>query len=99
MPPHPSSPHAGQTLETSATTRDRLSPPSACGTARRQASTDERPVPHHGQFWPSVDSAVDAGLPRGLAGVSGSTLVVNFAGSHAAVREGMTNPTHHRRLT
>ncbi|KMO67598.1 molybdenum cofactor synthesis domain-containing protein [Mycobacterium sp. BK558] len=31
----------------------------------------------------------DAGLSRGLAGVSGSTLVVNLAGSRAAVRDGM----------
>lgn len=33
--------------------------------------------------------AVDAGLSRGLAGVSGSTLVVNLAGSRAAIRDGM----------
>ena len=33
--------------------------------------------------------AVDAGVSRGLAGVSGSTLVVNLAGSRAAVRDGM----------
>ncbi len=32
---------------------------------------------------------VDAGVSRGLAGVSGSTLVVNLAGSRAAVRDGM----------
>ena len=32
---------------------------------------------------------VDAGLSRGLCGVSGSTLVVNIAGSRAAVRDGM----------
>lgn len=32
---------------------------------------------------------VDAGLSRGLAGVSGSTLVVNLAGSRYAVRDGM----------
>lgn len=31
----------------------------------------------------------DAGLSRGLCGVSGSTLVVNIAGSRAAVRDGM----------
>lgn len=31
----------------------------------------------------------DAGLSRGLAGVSGSTLVVNLAGSRNAVRDGM----------
>ncbi|SDG15648.1 molybdenum cofactor biosynthesis protein B [Pseudonocardia sp. WMMC193] len=33
--------------------------------------------------------AVDAGLSRGLVGVSGSTLVVNLASSRAAVRDGM----------
>ncbi|HEX9336183.1 MAG TPA: MogA/MoaB family molybdenum cofactor biosynthesis protein [Pseudonocardiaceae bacterium] len=33
--------------------------------------------------------AVDAGISRGLVGVSGSTLVVNLAGSRAAVRDGM----------
>jgi molybdenum cofactor synthesis domain-containing protein len=32
---------------------------------------------------------VDAGLSRGLAGISGSTLVVNLAGSRTAVRDGM----------
>lgn len=32
---------------------------------------------------------VDAGLSRGLAGISGSTLVVNLAGSRRAVRDGM----------
>lgn len=31
----------------------------------------------------------DGGVSRGLAGVSGSTLVVNLAGSRAAVRDGM----------
>src|SRR6267154_3877432 len=33
--------------------------------------------------------AIDAGLSRGLVGVSGSTLVVNLAPSRAAVRDGM----------
>ena len=33
--------------------------------------------------------SADAGLSRGLAGISGSTLVVNLAGSRAAVRDGM----------
>ena len=32
---------------------------------------------------------VDAALSRGLAGISGSTLVVNLAGSRSAVRDGM----------
>jgi molybdenum cofactor synthesis domain-containing protein len=35
----------------------------------------------------------DAGLSRGLAGVSGSTLVVNLAGSRAAIRDGMATLT------
>ena len=38
-----------------------------------------------GQFLGSLD----AGLSRGLAGISGSTLVVNIAGSRSAVRDGM----------
>jgi molybdenum cofactor synthesis domain-containing protein len=33
--------------------------------------------------------AVDAGISRGQAGISGSTLIVNLAGSRAAVRDGM----------
>lgn len=33
--------------------------------------------------------SLDAGLSRGLAGISGSTLVVNLPGSRAAVRDGM----------
>ncbi|KXP03741.1 molybdopterin-binding protein [Tsukamurella pseudospumae] len=33
--------------------------------------------------------ATDAGLSRGLAGVSGSTVVVNLASSRAAIRDGM----------
>ena len=37
--------------------------------------------------------SLDAGLSRGLAGVSGSTLVVNLASSRAAVRDGMTTLT------
>ena len=36
---------------------------------------------------------VDAGLSRGLVGVSGSTLVVNLASSRAAVRDGMATLT------
>lgn len=34
-------------------------------------------------------SSLDAGLSRGLAGVSGSTLVVNLPGTRDAVRDGM----------
>ncbi|MCQ4118227.1 MogA/MoaB family molybdenum cofactor biosynthesis protein [Rhodococcus tibetensis] len=37
--------------------------------------------------------SLDAGLSRGLAGVSGSTLVVNLASSRAAVRDGMATLT------
>ncbi|TQF74341.1 MogA/MoaB family molybdenum cofactor biosynthesis protein [Rhodococcus spelaei] len=37
--------------------------------------------------------ALDAGLSRGLVGVSGSTLVVNLASSRAAVRDGMATLT------
>ncbi|MGB3484857.1 MAG: molybdenum cofactor biosynthesis protein B [Mycobacterium sp.] len=36
---------------------------------------------------------IDAGVSRGLAGVSGSTLVVNLAGSRPAVRDGMATLT------
>lgn len=36
---------------------------------------------------------VEAGLSRGLVGVSGSTLVVNLAASRAAVRDGMATLT------
>ncbi|GGC67992.1 MogA/MoaB family molybdenum cofactor biosynthesis protein [Hoyosella rhizosphaerae] len=36
-----------------------------------------------------ADSVLDAALSRGLAGVSGSTVVINFASSRAAVRDGM----------
>nr|WP_255806510.1 molybdopterin-binding protein [Corynebacterium kalidii] len=34
-------------------------------------------------------NAVDGGLSRGVAGVSGSTVVVNLAASRAAIRDGM----------
>ncbi|CAM5475464.1 Molybdopterin binding domain protein OS=Tsukamurella paurometabola (strain ATCC 8368 / DSM /CCUG 35730 / CIP 100753 / JCM 10117 / KCTC 9821 / NBRC 16120/ NCIMB 702349 / NCTC 13040) OX=521096 GN=Tpau_3283 PE=4 SV=1 [Tsukamurella paurometabola] len=37
--------------------------------------------------------ASDAGLSRGLAGVSGSTVVVNLASSRAAIRDGMATLT------
>ncbi len=36
-----------------------------------------------------VAGSLDAGLSRGLAGVSGSTLVVNLPGTRAAIRDGM----------
>ena len=34
-------------------------------------------------------NAMDGGLSRGVAGVSGSTVVVNLASSRAAIRDGM----------
>lgn len=37
--------------------------------------------------------ATDAGISRGVVGVSGSTLVVNLAGSRSAVRDGMATLT------
>lgn len=37
--------------------------------------------------------SADAGLSRGLAGISGQTLVVNLASSRAAVRDGMATIT------
>ncbi|MDV6014300.1 MogA/MoaB family molybdenum cofactor biosynthesis protein [Haloechinothrix sp. LS1_15] len=52
----------------------------------------DRPIPGIGEALRSsglAAGAVDAGISRGLAGVSGSTLVVNLAGSRAAVRDGM----------
>ncbi|MGW4713424.1 MogA/MoaB family molybdenum cofactor biosynthesis protein [Nocardia sp. NPDC004260] len=36
-----------------------------------------------------VAGSLDAGLSRGVAGVSGSTLVVNLPGTRSAVRDGM----------
>ena len=52
----------------------------------------DRPIPGIGEALRSsglAAGAVDAGISRGLVGVSGSTLVVNLAGSRAAVRDGM----------
>ena len=37
--------------------------------------------------------ALDAGLSRGLAGISGQTVVVNLAESRAAIRDGMATVT------
>ena len=34
-------------------------------------------------------NSLDAGLSRGVAGISGSTVVVNIAGSRGAIRDGM----------
>ncbi|MFE3191887.1 molybdenum cofactor biosynthesis protein B [Nocardia sp. NPDC059240] len=36
-----------------------------------------------------ASGSLEAGLSRGLAGVSGSTLVVNLPGARAAIRDGM----------
>ncbi|PPK70387.1 molybdopterin-binding protein [Actinokineospora auranticolor] len=52
----------------------------------------DRPIPGIAEAIRSsglAAAAVDAGISRGLVGVSGSTLVVNLAGSRAAVRDGM----------
>ncbi len=40
-----------------------------------------------------VAGSLDAGLSRGLAGISGSTLVVNLPGTRAAVRDAMATLT------
>ena len=52
----------------------------------------DRPIPGIAEALRSsglAAGAVDAGISRGLVGVSGSTLVVNLAGSRGAVRDGM----------
>jgi molybdenum cofactor synthesis domain-containing protein len=52
----------------------------------------DRPIPGIAEAIRSsglAAGAVDAGVSRGLVGVSGSTLVVNLAGSRGAVRDGM----------
>ncbi|KHF42357.1 MogA/MoaB family molybdenum cofactor biosynthesis protein [Saccharomonospora viridis] len=52
----------------------------------------DRPVPGIAEALRSsglAAGALDAGISRGLVGISGSTLVVNLAGSRAAVRDGM----------
>ncbi len=40
-----------------------------------------------------ASGSLDAGLSRGLAGISGSTLVVNLPGTRAAIRDGMATLT------
>lgn len=60
------------------------------------AAVLDREIPGIGEALRSsglAAGAVDAGLSRGLAGVSGSTLVVNLASSRAAVRDGMATLT------
>ena len=52
----------------------------------------DRPIPGIAEALRSsglAAGAVDAGISRGLVGVSGSTLVVNLASSRAAIRDGM----------
>ena len=52
----------------------------------------DRPVPGIAEALRASGLAagsIEAGVSRGVAGVSGSTLVVNLAGSRAAVRDGM----------
>lgn len=56
----------------------------------------DRPVPGIAEALRSSGLAagsVDAGVSRGLVGVSGSTLVVNLAGTRSAVRDGMATLT------
>lgn len=52
----------------------------------------DRPIPGIAEALRSsglAAGAIDAGVSRGLVGVSGSTLVVNLAGSRTAIRDGM----------
>ncbi|WP_376768578.1 MogA/MoaB family molybdenum cofactor biosynthesis protein [Pseudonocardia pini] len=61
-------------------------------TADATAGVLDRPIPGIAEAIRAsglAAGAVDAGLSRGLVGVSGSTLVVNLASSRAAVRDGM----------
>ncbi|HEY2793361.1 MAG TPA: MogA/MoaB family molybdenum cofactor biosynthesis protein [Micromonosporaceae bacterium] len=56
------------------------------------SSVLDRPIPGIAEALRSsglAAGAVDAGISRGLVGVSGSTLVVNLAASRAAIRDGM----------
>lgn len=70
----------------------------ATGVSPRDVTPDatgevlDRPIPGISEALRSsglAAGAIDAGMSRGLVGVSGSTLVVNLAGSRAAVRDGM----------
>jgi molybdenum cofactor synthesis domain-containing protein len=52
----------------------------------------DRPIPGIAEALRSsglAAGAVDAGISRGLVGISGSTLVVNLAQSRGAIRDGM----------
>ncbi|EHK88424.1 MogA/MoaB family molybdenum cofactor biosynthesis protein [Saccharomonospora azurea] len=70
----------------------------ATGVSPRDVTPDatagvlDRPVPGIAEALRTsglAAGAMDAGISRGLVGISGSTLVVNLAGSRAAVRDGM----------
>jgi molybdenum cofactor synthesis domain-containing protein len=70
----------------------------ATGVSPRDVTPDatsgvlDRPIPGISEALRSsglAAGAIDAGVSRGLVGVSGSTLVVNLAGSRAAIRDGM----------
>lgn len=70
----------------------------ATGVSPRDVTPDatagvlDRPIPGIAEAIRSsglAAGAVDAGISRGLVGVSGSTLVVNLAGSRGALRDGM----------
>ncbi len=72
------------------------------GVSPRDVTTDatasvlDRPIPGIAEAIRAsglAAGAVDAGLSRGLVGVSGSTLVVNLASSRAAIRDGMATLT------
>lgn len=61
-------------------------------TADATAGVLDRPIPGIAEALRSsglAAGAIDAGISRGLVGVSGSTLVVNLAGSRGALRDGM----------
>ncbi|GAA1841161.1 molybdenum cofactor biosynthesis protein MoaB [Pseudonocardia ailaonensis] len=61
-------------------------------TADATAGVLDRPIPGIAEALRAsglAAGAVDAGLSRGLVGISGSTLVVNLASSRSAVRDGM----------
>ncbi|NMO90854.1 molybdenum cofactor biosynthesis protein B [Actinomycetospora sp. TBRC 11914] len=65
-------------------------------TADATAGVLDRPIPGIAEAIRAsglAAGAVDAGLSRGLVGVSGSTMVVNLAASRAAVRDGMATLT------
>ena len=65
-------------------------------TADATAGVLDRPIPGIAEAIRAsglAAGAVDAGLSRGLVGVSGSTLVVNLAPSRAAIRDGMATLT------